>query len=237
MRRLIPSSLLSILLFSAFSQRALAEGYVFFQAAPMSANSSVPHNAGPGEALELGCDLTQGLDCTWQVAAFYQVLDGGAFSWAIELGTTTTQDEEKFIAGSIEVQQSLLSIDITPPSFNLDGGLLVSTAASTGSSVGAPAGLYNLFNFILTKQKSVVNYQVSNLYAAVGPVEFGGNDQGGFGFYEVVHFGPNTPVPGYNSGPWPYGAFPLPVITVTNTPEPTVLFMVGFVTIYFVRRR
>jgi hypothetical protein len=197
----------------------MAAGLVWFEASPISTNASVTQNGAPGAALDLACDLNQGLSCAWDVVVLYQILDGGAFSWAVELGTIDMQDEGKFVAGSIEVPTSPLSIEIQPSIFN-QGDLLVSAAASTGTTVPPPVGLYTLFHFILAKQKTAVANQVSNIYAGVGPIEFNGNDPGGFDFYEVIQFGPNAPMPGYHSGPWPIGAFPLPVITVTNIPEP-----------------
>lgn len=214
-----------------------AAGFVWFEASPISDNATVTQNGAPGAALDLACDLNQGLSCAWDVVVLYQILDGGAFSWAVELGTMDQQDEGKFVAGSIEVPNSALSQQIQPTIFNQGGGLLVSAGASTVSGLPAPVGLYSLFHFILAKQKSAVDHQVSNIYAAVGPVEFGGNDPLGFDFYEVIQFGPNDPVAGYNSGPWPYGALPLPVITVTNIPEPAAigLFACGVATL--TRRR
>ncbi|OWY73254.1 hypothetical protein B7486_02600 [cyanobacterium TDX16] len=202
------------------TKQVMAAGLVWFEASPISTNASVTQNGAPGAALDLACDLNQGLSCAWNVVALYQILDGGAFSWAVELGTTDPLDDGKFVAGSIEVSVSALSQHIQPTISNQGGGLLVSAAASTLSTPSPPPGLYTLFHFILAKQKAAVDHQVSNIYAAVGPLEFGGNDPGGFDFYEVIQFGPNAPIAGYNSGPWPYGALPLPVITVTNIPEP-----------------
>lgn len=218
--RLGTLAIISFPFFFLSANQVMAAGLVWFEASPISTNASVTQNGAPGAALDLACDLNQGLSCAWTVAVQFQILDNGVFSWAIELGTTDPLDDGKFVAGSIEVPVSPVSFEIEPTIINQDGGLLVSAAATSLPGPPPPPGLYTLFSFILAKQKPAIDHQVSNIFAAVGPVEFSGNDPGGFDFYEVIQFGPNAPIAGYNSGPWPYGALPLPVITVTNIPEP-----------------
>jgi len=92
--------------------------------------------------------------------------------------------------------------------------------------------------FLLSKNKLPGEFQTSEIFLGIGST----------GFTDAVNtsFGPNPSAsfnygyytfPGYNPG-YPYGALPLPVITIMNTPEPaTAVAMIAGGLLLLRRRR
>lgn len=221
----------------AVTSMSFAAGAVWFEAMPTLPNSTAG-TSGPGMGLDLGCDITGGLRCEWLVTILYENFDGGAFGSSLDLGTLDPADDGKFNIKTYNNGQNDLQVFPNPTATNVGGGLLIENAGGSNLSPGgAPAGLYVIAQFVLSKNKLPGELNTSLIYAGIGASEFGGDDPAGFDFYEVISIGPNPPVIGYNLGPWPYGAQPLPVITVRNVPEPATLGLIGLGVLALVRRR
>lgn len=220
----------------AVTSMSFAAGAVWFEAVPNTPNASAGTN-GPGGTLELGCDISGGLRCDWLVTIQYQNFDGGAFSSSVDLGTINPDDLGKFNIKQINLGANALQVTPNPFGTNVGNGqLLDNVGGSNLSAGGAPAGLYNIATFVLSKNKLPGELQTSLIFAGIGGTEFGGNDDGGF--YETIAMGPNAPATGFNPGPWPYAADgALPVIVVRNTPEPATLGLVGLGVLALARRR
>lgn len=215
---------------------SFAAGAVWFTANAQTPNASAG-TSGPGQALELGCDVSGGLRCDWLVTILYQNNDGGAFGSSIDLGTTAPGDLGKFTVKNITLGANALQAIPNPFGINLPGGqLLDNVGGSNLAAQGAPAGLYTIATFVLSKNKLPGELNTSLIYAGVGASEFGGNDDGGF--YEVISIGPNPANSGFNAGPWPYSVDGMaPSIVVRNTPEPATLGLLGLGVLALARRR
>jgi len=220
----------------AVASMSFAAGAVWFEAVPNTPNATALPN-GPGGALELGCDISGGLRCDWLVTIQYQNFDGGAFGSSIDLGSITTADEGKFNIKEIQLGSNALQAIPNPVQTNLGGGWLIENAGGLNvTAAGAPAGLYTIATFVLSKNKLPGELQISTLHSRIGQGEFGGNDGGSP--YEVIAIGPNAPAPGYgNFSPWPAYALQGPVIVVRNTPEPATLGLIGLGVLALARRR
>lgn len=220
----------------AVTSMSFAAGAVWFEAQAQTPNATAG-TSGPGGTLELGCDISGSTRCDWLVTIQYQNFDGGAFSSSIDLGTINPDDDGKFNVKQIALGANALQVTPNPFGINLPGGqLLDNVGGSNLSAGGAPAGLYTIATFVLSKNKLPGELQTSLLFAGVGGTEFGGNDDGGF--YEVIGIGPNAPASGFNPGPWPYAAEgALPVIVVRNTPEPATIGLFGLGVLALARRR
>lgn len=222
----------------AVTSMSFAAGTVWFEAASASPNASVVGQGGPGGTAVLDCDISGALRCEWLITIQYQNFDGGAFGSSIDLGTLASSDEGKFsikeFANASNQLQALPNFSQT----NLGGGWLIDNAGGGNvTATGAPAGLYTIATFILSKNKLPGELQTSTLHSRIGQGEFGGNDQPST-FHEVIAIGPNAPAPGYgNFSPWPDGALPGPVIVVRNTPEPATLGLIGLGVLALARRR
>ena len=222
----------------AVTSMSFAAGAVWFEAAPASPNASVTGQGGPGAGTTLDCDISGGLRCEWLITIQYQNFDGGAFGSSIDLGSLTTADFGKFTIKQFANGANDLQQFPNPTGVNGGNGLLIDNAGGSNlNAAGAPAGLYTIATFILSKNKLPGELQTSALYAGVGASEFGGNDPEGFDFYEVVSIGSNPAAPGYNPGPWPSNALPDAVITVRNTPEPATVGLIGLGLLALGRRR
>ncbi|MBE7505123.1 MAG: PEP-CTERM sorting domain-containing protein [Planctomycetia bacterium] len=222
----------------AVTSMSFAAGTVWFEAAPGTPNASVIGQGGPGGTAELGCDISAGLRCDWVVTIMYQNFDGGAFGSSIDLGTLATADEGKFNIKNIQLASNALQSILNPVQINLGGGWLIDNAGGLNvTATGAPAGLYEIATFVLSKNKLPGELQTSTLHSRVGQGEFGGNDDPS-GFHEVVAIGPNAAAPGYgNFTGWPAYALQGPVIVVRNTPEPATLGLIGLGVLALARRR
>lgn len=195
---------------------SLAIGYSWYEAVPASANASVT-SQGLGTALQLACNSAQGT-AMWDVTFRYQT-DGGAASWAMDLGTTTA-GQYLFASNSNVLSNVLTSGFINQGTIPNSGGfLMLDQGGVSGSASGAPASTYNLHTFRLTVAASAPT-GAYDILGAVGPAEWGGNDDSG---YEIVRYGPNTPRLGYSLGGAQGGGYEtLPMITiqVSNPPPP-----------------
>lgn len=213
-----------------------AAGRVWFEATSSSTNGSVLSPAG-APTLELVMDVSQGLRADWVITVLYQT-DGGAGGWGLDVGTLATEDVGKFNIKNIQLANTALASILSTPSINNGNGLLITDAGGGNLTPGgAPAGIYTLMTFTLSKNKLPGELNTSLIYAGIGGAEFGGNDDGP---YEVVQIGPNAPVVGYNPGPWGYGygnPQALPVIVVRNIPEPATFGLIGLGALVMLRRR
>lgn len=225
----------------AVNASANAAGRVWFEAGAASPNGTVLSQPG-SPVLELQCDISQGLRCDWVITVLYENFDGGAFSWGLDVGTTSPEDDGKFTIKNIALNTSsaLVAGGTTLGGINQPGGLLINAAGGGNTAAtGAPAGLYQLMTFTLSKNKLPGELNTSLIYAGIQVPEFGGNDAEGFGAYEVIQVGPNAPVAGYNPSPfyWPGIALPGAVIVVRNVPEPATLGLIGLGALALIRRR
>lgn len=217
----------------AVTSMSFAAGAVWFDASPVTANAS-GGTAGPGQGLNLDCDVSAGLRCDWIVTVVYQTFDGGAAGWSLDLATDQVDLGKFAVKGQPNIPSSALTGVAFPPTGLNQGTVLIDNIGGTNLTPGgAPAGMYVLFTFELSKNKLPGELNTSFVYAGVGPAEFGGNDPEGFDFYEVVQIGPNAPRPGYYNG----GLEALPVITIRNTPEPATLGLIGLGVLAMARRR
>lgn len=206
-------------------------GAVWFEAVPTSPNAGVEAQ-GPGQAALLTCDKLVA-PCSWNLTLKYQT-DGGAGGWALDLGTALAG--EKINVSNVLVAANVLtsgtiSQGTTP---NAAGILAEGQGGASGAAAGAPAGTYDIATYTLTKGPGT-NLGVYDILAAIGAVEFGGNDQDG---YEIVAIGPNPGRLGYSLGGASAGGYEsLPVITIRNVPEPSSLALIGLGALALIRRR
>lgn len=222
----------------AITSMGFAGGNVWFESSAITPNASVAVQGGPGGTAQLGCDISGGLRCEWLVTILYQNVDGGAFGSSIDLGTLNPSDDGKFTIKNFQNASNALQALPNFSQTNLGGGWLIDNAGGGNvTATGAPAGLYQIATFVLSKNKLPGELQTSTLHSRIGQGEFGGNDQPS-GFHEVIAIGPNAPAPGYgNFSPWPAYALEGPVIIVRNTPEPATLGLIGLGVLAFARRR
>lgn len=220
------------------ANRVDAVGAVYFTASPASSNSSIIHQAGIGEALELECDLYAASVCEWGISMWYDNFDGGAQSWGLDIGLLHAQLFNRYSVSNVQIPINDITQFVGPYQTNQPNGLLIENGS--GSNVrpaGAGPALWNVMNFRLSENSPIVETDTSNIYARVSGPEFGGNDYQGFGFYEVVRIGPNDPWVGYQSSGWPAYALPNAVITINNVPEPVALSLIGVGGLVILRRR
>ncbi|OWY73253.1 hypothetical protein B7486_02595 [cyanobacterium TDX16] len=214
----------------------MGAGAVYFTAASASPAGSVSHQGARGEALELECDVNVAFTCTWDISGWYQNDDGGAFGWSLDVGILDPSVFGKATVSNIEIPINEVTTISHLVGANEPNGFLIHGAAGANLSGPGPA-IWNVLNFRVTKTKAMGDPQVLDIFSGVGFLEFGGNDPEGLDFYEIIQIGPNSPAIGIYAGIWPYGALPLPVITVTNIPEPAAIGLFGSGILLLTRRR
>lgn len=219
----------------AVTSMSFAAGHVWFEATPNSPNASALPNTSGG-TLELGCDISGGLRCDWIVNIQYLQDSNGNFGTAVDLGTIDPSDDGKFLIKELFLGQNALQLIPNAPGSDPDPRILISnTGGGNLTPGGAPAGLYTIATFVLSKNKLPGELNTSFLFARDGEGGFGSDDASGF---DVVSFGNNPAVTGSGSfSPWPDRAGPAPVIIVRNTPEPATLGLIGLGLLALGRRR
>jgi len=236
--------LIGVGLVAAIVSTANGAGVVTFTAVATSPNASVLPEVRPSDgALQLVCDKLLA-PCTWDITVSFNLFDGGATGWALDLGTALAGD--KIRVSNLVVPVNDLSAAFTQEGTldNADSILMQGQGGGNATFGGAPAGNYILMTFTLTKSPGA-NIGKYDIFAAIGSTEFGGNDPDGFDVYEVVQIQGNPPRPGYSNGgigfgipPFPGpGAEPLPVISIVNVPEPATLALLGLGGLALIRRR
>jgi len=217
------------------SSSAFATGAVWFEAAPISPNATVDVQGARGGATGLKCDISLGLRCDWLITVVYQNDDGGAVGTALNLGTVDPADDQKFTIKDVTPLDSAANqgggdlLGATNVPGGISGTVLIENAGNFTATPYGP-GNFQLFTFILSKNKLPGELNTSNVFAGYGPGAFGGNDNPNG--TEQVDLGPN-PSNGVNAGLgaaywpgayYPFSAYagvqPIPVISVMNTPEP-----------------
>lgn len=219
---------------------ANAAGRVWFDAVPGTPNAGVISPPG-ADKTELVCDTNGGLRCDWLIIIMYENFDGGAFGTSVDLGTLDPIDNQKFQIKQFQNSSNDLQVLPNASGTNLGNGWLVANAGGGNvTATGAPAGVYEIARFVLSKNKQPgLNQPLSTIWARIGSGEFGGNDGGSF--YENPIIMGGQPLPGYgNFSPWPetyYG--PVAVINVHNIPEPATIGMIlaGAGVLVMARRR
>lgn len=231
-------SLAAVTLIIAFctGSQSFGAGAAYFTASPASTGAGILRQGARGDALDLECDVSMALLCTWDVSAWYENDDGGAFGWSLDVGVLDPSVVGKIQVSNLEIPISNLTSVSTVIGVNQPSGALIRGASGVNLSGPGP-DLWNILNFRMSKFKSPGDNQVTDIFAGIGYIEFGGNDPDGQNAYEVIQIGPNNPGVGYYYGSWPLGALPLPVITVTNTPEPAALGLIGVGTLLLTSRR
>jgi hypothetical protein len=226
-------------LVAALATSSYGAGFAWYEAVATSPNASVV-SQGQGQTLLLECDKLVA-PCTWNVTLKLNMLDGGAAGWALDLGNTNT--DKVSVANANVLVNAVAAAFQTPGTIDNAGGILMQgQAGGNATGGGAPAGLYDLMTFTLSKGPGT-NLGVTDIFAAIGGAEFGGNDPGappggGADVYEVIGVGPNAPRAGYSLGGASSGAYEaLPVISIRNIPEPATLSLLGLGALSLIRRR
>jgi hypothetical protein len=233
MKRMI----LSLGVVAALAANTYGAGQVWYSATSTSASATVG-SSGPGQTLELGCDKTPGAAvCTWDVSLMYTTADGGQTGWALDLFAPAGSAADFSVTNAVAVANVISAGGTTPgaPGVAFGGGIVdprILWGDISGFNAAPPGGpgQYTLMTFTLTK--GGLDGAVHNLTAWIGGGAFGGNDDPLTGA-EIVQIGPNVPVDGSPTGI----ELPLPVITVTNIPEPATLSLLALGGIALIRRR
>jgi hypothetical protein len=229
----------------AVTSMSFAGGAVWFEAmpAPSTGGSSVVGQGAPGASTTLECDISTGLRCEWLITIHYTTNDGGQGGWSLDLSTPGL-DGKFNIKGQPQFSGDVLNnagtavfgLNEPRPGPNNgfgDATLLINSMSGATTTPPAGPGDHILGSFVLSKNKLPGELNTSFIYANVGVLEFGGDDDAG---YEVITLGGNDPQPGQGFG-FPYYVTPNAVITVRNTPEPATLGLVGLGVLAFARRR
>lgn len=226
-------TLLSMGVVALLAANTYGAGSVWYSATGNNAQSTVG-SAGAGQTLELGCDKTPG-QCSWNVTLMYDTADGGQTGWALDL----FGDPSKFVVSNAAVVANAISAGGSTPGAagqafgtpGFDPNILWGDISGFNAAPPAGAGSYQLMTFTLSTIGAPTN-AIYNLNAWIGGNAFGGNDDGDTGT-EIVTVGPNAPVLGTPTGE----ILPLPVIRVTNVPEPATVTLLALGALAAIRRR
>jgi hypothetical protein len=234
--KVMKRTILSMGVVAALAANTYGAGQVWYSATGLNPQSTVGAS-GPGQTLQLGCDKTlPGTTCAWDVALHYDTQDGGQTGWALDLFQPNAGGPFS-VTNAVATANPISAGGTTPgapgqafgtPGF--DPRILWGDISGTNAAPPAAAANYIVMTFTLSK--TGVDAAVHNLTAWIGGGAFGGNDDPLTG-NEIVQIGPNAPVDGGPTGV----ELPLPVITVTNVPEPATLSLLALGAIALIRRR
>lgn len=202
-----------------FVYDALGVGSVWFQATNCSGVHVITQgSAGVGLELQVtaesaGCDID----------VYYQTYDPGALGWGIVLGSPDAgiaASNQLFPPGPLNGTTVLYGSLSSSPGViigymfgDIPWGGAGGVCASPPWNCQPSPTLNHLYRFRLSISDS--DPCTRRIFAAIGDVEYGGNDDPKYLVYEVVQIGPNPFRPGYAIGEYE----PNPVITIYGSAQ------------------
>jgi hypothetical protein len=217
------SKLLCLSLALCVTGAAQAIEQVWFQAVPVTPGAEVVVQGAPGVSTVLNCPPPI-QRCEWDVTVMLTLgANPNTLGYSLNLFRNDPDLEVKtfnFITPPYA--------PIVQPTLN-DGDMLVNRATAGSSSdvpASPPAVPLNMFR--LSKDKTPGGPATYLVHAGIGVDDWGQDD----GNAALVRFGVNAPIEGFGGT-----NAPLPVISITNIPEPATLGLLSIGLIGFIRRR
>lgn len=214
----------------ASAAAAKADSVAWFStAAPVAPAGGGP--GAPGTRLDLTCDTSGPAgSCSWVITFSVNSTGNKLGGWTAELGTAA--------GNGVSVSNSAIAGG-NPFGSNAAAGvggtgnaLLTGAGGFTLTPPAAPSSI-NLITFTLSRSYATGNLSVADIFFRTPASDSVVWTNGDVGDYEVVAVGPNAPQQGTENN----NSFGLPVIRITNVPEPTTLALLALGGIAALRRR
>jgi len=238
----IGSILMAVLLVAVAAADARATAFVWYSTANVNGNGTdVVAGGAEGSQLALSCDTSLAGGCSWTIDMNVRTSITNWISWATNL---TTQDLTK----GLVISNPVVIADGGPgsggsPAFDQDfagtggaGPNLLTNSLGARSSVGIAVGSYKLIRFTLSKPTDPGDLGGATISANNATSTGGGAtnirwSKTGIPSTEAVSYAGAANVNGTDN------TTRLPVITVTNIPEPATIGLLAIGGLALIRRR
>lgn len=204
-----------------------ADSFVWFSTPNTTGNGPGGPGGAQGSRLDLTCD-TSGPNgsCSWTITVAANLGTGGILGWTMDMITAPGNGVSAANGTAGAAFPTLASGGVG------GSGAALLVGARGQNNAGQAAGNVTLMTFVLSRSFNSGDLSVADIRAGAGAdatVVWANNTTGD---YESVGFGPNAPAPAFEGT---IGA--LPVIRITNVPEPTTLALLALGGIAALRRR
>lgn len=213
----------------ASATMANAASFVWYETANTNGNGAGAAGGAQGSTLNLTCDSSgPNGSCSWVITMRAALGPGGITGYSADLRTAAGNGVSA--SNAAVAAGNPFNNPVFPGTPGTGANLMFKQAGQTFNPVG-PQTL-SLHTFTLTRSFNTGDLSIATIQG--GPSTDGqivwGNDT--TADYEDVGFGPNAAAPGFEGT---FGA--LPVIRITNVPEPTSLGLLALGALAVIRRR